>query len=133
MFKSLCKRNVSSIKRNPLMLKARMGQSVILAIIAAMVFWQSSGTTIKDMQNLGGAMFFMCVATFMPPYMMTGLTFQIERPVFLREQANQMYGILPYYLAKIISDIPSFLIIPVVFTAITYFAIGLTKDTSQFF
>ena len=106
-----------------------MGQSVVLGLVAAMVFWQTSGPTLKDMQNLGGAMFFMCVATFMPSYMMTGLTFQIERPVFLREQANQMYGVVPYYLAKIVSDIPSFLIIPVVFTSITYFSIGLTKDT----
>ena len=37
------------------------------------------------MQNILGAMFFMCMALFMPAYMMTNLTFQSERPVFLRE------------------------------------------------
>ena len=78
-------------------------------------------------------MFFMTVATFMPGYMMTGITFQGERPVFLREQANKMYNVLPYYCAKILSDVPSFVVVPIVFTAITYFSIGLTKDTVQFF
>jgi len=53
--------------------------------MAAAVFWQVNGPERKDMQNMIGAMFFMCMATFMPMYMMTGVTFQIERPVFLRE------------------------------------------------
>lgn len=110
-----------------------MGQSIVLALISAAIFYDSSGPTMKDMQNLAGALFFMCVATFMPGYMMTGLTFQTERPVFLREQANKMYDVLPYYCAKILADIPTFFIIPVIFTAITYYAVGLTKDSTQFF
>ncbi len=44
-----------------------------------------------------------------------------------------MYSVLPYYLAKILSDIPGFIIVPMAFTAITYFSIGLTRDTAQFF
>ena len=69
-------------------------------------------------------MFFTCVVTFMSPYMMTTMTFQGERPVFLREQANQMYDVVPYFLAKTIADLPAFIIVPFVFNAITYFAIG---------
>ena len=75
----------------------------------------------------------MAVATFMPSFMMTNITFQIERPVFLREQANKMYGVIPYYFAKLISDIPGFLIVPTAFIAITYFAVGLTKGADLFF
>lgn len=85
MFRELCKRNVQSIKRNPMVFKARMGQLVFMALIATAVFWQASGPTLKDMQNLVGSMFFMTMATFMPSYMMTTVTFQTERPVFLRE------------------------------------------------
>lgn len=73
-------------------------------------------------------MFFMCIATFMAPYMMTTNTFQGERPVFLREQANQMYDVVPYYLAKIIGDIPGFLIVPTIFCAITYFLMGFNDN-----
>ena len=78
-------------------------------------------------------MFFMGIATFMPPYMMTNLTFQVERPVFLREQANKMYDVLPYYMAKLLSDVPGFLIVPTIYTLIVYWAVGYTRSVEQFF
>ena len=78
-------------------------------------------------------MFFTCIVTFMAPFMMTIVTFQTERPVFLREQANKMYDVVPYYFAKTIAEIPVFTIIPLVFTAITYFMIGYNDSMEQFF
>ena len=74
----------------------------------------------------------MSMIAFMPAYMMTGLTFQVERPVFLREQANKMYGVLPYYLAKILSELPSFIVPPTWFTLITFFGIGFTHTHHNF-
>jgi len=88
---------------------------------------------MKNMTNLAGAMFFMCITQFMGPYMMTTATFQNERPVFLREYANKMYTVFPYYVAKVLSDIPAFIISPLVFTLMTYFTIGFTISTLQFF
>ena len=129
----LCKRNVSSIKRNPLVFKARMGQSIVLAVLSAAIFWQSNENNRKALQNLGGAMFFTSMATFMPGYMMTGLTFQVERPVFLREQANKMYNVYTYYGAKVLADVPGFIIAPTFFILITFFAVGYTKSVEQFF
>lgn len=61
------------------------------------------------------------------------LTFQIERPIFLREQANKMYAIIPYYVAKILIDAPAVIIAPMLFSVIVYFKIGLTIAASQFF
>ena len=78
-------------------------------------------------------MFFSCIVTFMAPFMMTVVTFQTERPVFLREQANKMYDVVPYYFAKTIAEIPVFTIIPMIFCAITYFLVGYNDITEQFF
>ena len=64
---------------------------------------------------------------------MTTQVFQGERPVFLREQANKMYGVFPYYIAKILAEIPVFLIVPMIFTAITFFSIGFTNEDGRFF
>ena len=69
----------------------------------------------------------------MAPFMMTTNTFQGERPVFLREQANKMYGVLPYFIAKILAELPVFIIVPLIFNAITYFSIGYNRIVEQFF
>lgn len=65
--------------------------------------------------------------------MPTILTFQGERPVFLREQANKMYNVLPYYLAKVLIDIPVVALVSMIFSCTTYFGIGMTITANQFF
>ena len=82
---------------------------------------------------MAGAMFFMSMCTFMPAFMMTNLAFSPERPVFLREQANKMYGVLPYFVAKILSDLPSFIWPPTIFALITFFGVGFTNEEGNFF
>jgi ABC-type multidrug transport system permease subunit len=83
--------------------------------------------------NLVGAIFFMAVSMFMGSYMMTTQSFQNERPVFLREYANKMYTVLPYYLAKVLADIPAYVIVPFIYTTICYFTIGFTISTEIYF
>ena len=85
------------------------------------------------MRSLTGAMFFMATAQFMGSYMMTTTTFQGERPVFLREYANKMYNVFPYYIAKLLGDIPGFIIGPLIFCLWTYFTIGFQLSAEQFF
>ena len=63
----------------------------------------------------------------------TILVFQQERPVFLREQANQMYSVGAYYLSKILAEMPVLCITPMIFAIVVYFKIGLTVTASQFF
>jgi len=46
-------------------------------------------------------MFFVLMMCLVNYYYSTLLVFQQERSVFLREQANKMYRILPYYQAKV--------------------------------
>ncbi len=53
--------------------------------------------------------------------------------MFLREQANDMYGVGAHYTAKIIIETPVLLMIPMVFSLIVYFGIGLTITAGQFF
>ena len=60
------------------------------------------------------------------------LTFQIERPVFLREYANQMYSIGPYYITKMVVEFPILFINPMILNLLTYWCVGL-KDTANAF
>ena len=71
-------------------------------------------------------MFFMVVNQTMQNLMGTILTFQGERPVFLREQANQMYTVGAYYMAKIMIETPVLLLTPMIYSLIVYFGVGTT-------
>lgn len=44
-----------------------------------------------------------------------------------------MYGVFPYFVAKILAELPSFIIPPAWFTLITFFGIGFTKDVENYF
>ena len=112
--------------------KARIGQNLVLGLMGLGVFQSANGTTFKEQKNMAGAMFFLSVQMFMNSYLGTTQVFQVERPVFLREQANQMYGIIPYYTSKMIGEIPVFIVIPILYTPIVYFGIGFTVTWVQY-
>lgn len=75
----------------------------------------------------------MMINQVMLNLMGTVITFQEERALFLRENADKMYNLLPYYLAKIIVEIPLLCVTPMIFSIIVYFKTGLTITAWQFF
>jgi len=57
----------------------------------------------------------------------------LERGLFLREQANRMYGVLPYYLTKSFVELPYQLVMPWLFSVIIYWAIGYRNTAEAYF
>ena len=57
----------------------------------------------------------------------------MERPVFLREQANNMYNFIPYFLAKSVIEFPLSLICPVITLLIVYWGAGFRSDGGEEF
>jgi ABC-type multidrug transport system permease subunit len=57
----------------------------------------------------------------------------MERPVFLRDQANQMYSVSAYFNAKTLTEIPITTLTPLLYTCIVYVGIGYTVTVDQFF
>ena len=49
--------------------------------------------------------------------------------VFVKEYKSRYYGVLPYYLAKSLIEIPFSLIFPVVFACIVYYISGFNSET----
>lgn len=62
----------------------------------------------------------------------TLLTFQLERPIFLREQANQLYSVTPYYIAKSLIDMPILILQPLLQLSIVYWVIGYQSGYERF-
>jgi len=84
-------------------------------------------------QNSIGAMFMMTMTQFMGNTFPNLLVFQTERPVFMREQINQMYDVFPYYLTKVMLEMPVMLITPILMLALTYFGVNFRRDPDSFF
>jgi ATP-binding cassette, subfamily G (WHITE), eye pigment precursor transporter len=80
--------------------------------------------------GLAGCLFFMAVNLVFANMMGTILTFQDERPVFLREYTNRMYSVPAYYMAKVLLETPMMCFTPMLNAIIVYFGIGLTVTAS---
>lgn len=99
-FRELWQRNVVFLKREPQALMGRFFSAIFFGILMFVLWWQCNGTTPIDVLNMTGCCFIIVVNTFMGAFFGVLTVFQIERPVFLREQANKMYGLVPYFMTK---------------------------------
>lgn len=59
--------------------------------------------------------------------------FCIELPVFLRESRSRLYRTDMYFLGKSLAEFPLFLLVPFIFTTITYPMVGLRPTFLHFF
>jgi len=79
--------------------------------------------TQKGVQNVAGCNFFILVGLFMNWMFGSILTFQLERDVFVREQANKLYSPVPYFMAKNAVETPAVLIGPMFTLLIVYWGV----------
>lgn len=146
-FNLLAKRNFMNILRLPQTSYVKLITTVVTAGFAALLFWQA-GAYIPDnkqqpkqmfkeyqqaFQNLQGALFFMTMNVAFNAIQNVILIFPDERPVFLREVNNNMYGVGPYFWAKVFSELPFCILTPSVFGVIVYFTVALNPATDKFF
>lgn len=104
-----------------------------MGCLCVALFSEINGEDMKSRYNLAGASFFICTNMLMMAFMGTIGLFQGERPVFLREQANSMYGVFAYFNAKTLAELPMTSINPFIYCCIIYFGMGFTQTAAQFF
>jgi len=75
-------------KREPQVVIARIGSAVFFGLLQLSIWWQVNANTTIDILSMIGGMFILLVNNFMGTFFGTLQVFQLERPVFLREQAN---------------------------------------------
>jgi ABC-type multidrug transport system ATPase subunit len=131
-FKILSYRSWLNVMRNPLMLRVRLAMSLIFSFLTCSIF-----NFLKDgaigAGNRSGFFFFFCINNFMQNIFSTITTFPVERAVFLREYAGNLYGVLPYFLGKSLVETPVGLITGVIYSAICYYIVGLRPEVEYYF
>ena len=86
-----------------------------------------------ELQDMLGFGFMLIAGQFFFWTAGTLLAFQLERPVFLREQANKMYDVKPYFFAKNILEAPFALLTPLISLLVTYWCCGFKHNATDFF
>uniref|UniRef100_A0A7S1CKF3 ABC transporter domain-containing protein n=1 Tax=Bicosoecida sp. CB-2014 TaxID=1486930 RepID=A0A7S1CKF3_9STRA len=114
-FALLGRREVNNVVRDKGSMIARIGTTVFLNLIVAFVFqnaadWSGTEPTLPDALAKVGSAFGGVVQVALGGMFglsqPTLLTFPAERVVFLREYAAAQYGIVAYFLSKMLAEIP---------------------------
>ena len=116
--------------RNPLYFRARMFQTIFIALLCLSIFWKL-GFDREGARGKMGLFFFFCTNQTFAPMFGVLLAFLGERKLFLREYANKTYGVVPYYIAKTVIEAPFLILMPIIFTQIVYYGTGLTIDLER--
>ncbi|CAJ0599895.1 unnamed protein product [Cylicocyclus nassatus] len=120
-----------TIVRDPTVLKIKLIQTIICAIITGLIYLQ---TPIRPdtIMSINGVLFNLIRDTsFMLQYpAVPAMT--MELPIVLRENANGIYSTSAYFLGKNIAEFPQYVILPAIYTAIVYWMAGLVPDIWTF-
>ncbi|KAJ1812529.1 hypothetical protein LPJ56_005476 [Coemansia sp. RSA 2599] len=130
----LLKRGGRNALRNSLVLRIRLGQAVFFGLIIGLIFLNTQNRPASvQQQNFSGALFFTCVAQFLTATLAVVNVFTGERLVFQRERAAGYYGLPAYYASKNIVELPIQICVPIIYSCISYWLLGLRRDADKFF
>lgn len=124
-------RTAKTVVRNPLVAWVKIFQSIFMGLLCLALFYGQD--SYLESKSLISSLFFVIFVMILTNLFPSVLTFQNERPVYLREEANKLYTVIPYYFSKFIIELPVLAISPMIFSLIVYFGIGTTITASQFF
>lgn len=121
---------ISTLKE-PLLIKVRIIQTVMIAFLIGLIFFQQQMNQ-EGVMNINGALFlFLTNMTFQNVFSVINV-FCGELPVFLRESRSQLYRPDTFFLGKTIAELPLFLLVPVIFTSIVYPMVGLLPGLDHY-
>ncbi|CAI2360246.1 unnamed protein product [Moneuplotes crassus] len=130
-FKELLKRALKNIVRSPLMTRMRTMQTLVMAILCILIFWDLEEDR-EGANGKAGFLFFVGINQTMTGLMGVLLVFILERPVFLREHANNTYGLTSYFTSKSMVEAPFQVMFPILTSIMVYFLVGLTAEFDKF-
>ena len=107
--------------------RARLRIAVILIAIISFVYWQVgklSSNTYIDVSHIGSVTLLLVNSMFTNSQIQL-LNFPMERPVFLKEYASGLYGVVPYFVSKTLVEMPVLWAQVCLSVCIGYFIMGL--------
>mmetsp|Transcript_15704 Transcript_15704/g.28662 ORF Transcript_15704/g.28662 Transcript_15704/m.28662 type:complete len:469 (+) Transcript_15704:1049-2455(+) len=129
-FSALVGRATKEAIRDPHRTRVKIAIAFYLSIIY-IILYHDLGKDRESIQNRNGLLFMTVSAMIFTGIDSVILSFPKQRAVFLKEQSSNMYGVLPYYLSKMLLDMFIEFITPTIVFLTTYWACGLNTETSE--
>lgn len=118
--------------RNPMLVKLRFMQTLVMIFIAASVFWRLDGNSYHGVQSKIGFAYYMVITSFFNAVFTSALSFPSERSIFLREHSSGMYSVASYFLAKNIVETIIVIFFAIIHIAIVYFCVNERQGIEYF-
>jgi ABC-type multidrug transport system permease subunit len=128
----VCRRTFLDIYRNPMYMKARIGQSIFSGLMALALFW-NLGFDLDGITTKLKLMYFIVIDQTMMTMFPVLMVFLNEREVFIREYANHTYGVISYYLAKTFIELPFLGLMTILYSTVLYFGVGFDTSFEAYF
>nr|ADD22992.1 ATP-binding cassette transporter G family ABCG-84 protein [Toxoplasma gondii] len=127
-FQVLLHRRSLANKRNPQILQARVGQTLVSALLLGFIFLRlRKGDAISK----NGAANFINLNQGMTGLVTVLQTFTTDKIVALREYRSGTYSLVPYFLAKTAADAAFQIFNPVVFFTIAWYMMNLNPSATR--
>mmetsp|Transcript_7178 Transcript_7178/g.11911 ORF Transcript_7178/g.11911 Transcript_7178/m.11911 type:complete len:351 (-) Transcript_7178:307-1359(-) len=123
----LLRRDLLSLKRDKHILGARLMLTGFMAVLMGAIFWQVGKSNSANFTNLNshfGAEIMVLMSAMMGTALPALIAFPAERPVFIREYSTNHYGIVPYFVARLVMEAMLTALQMILLCVISYFMIG---------
>ncbi|XP_053393173.1 protein white-like isoform X2 [Mercenaria mercenaria] len=130
-FAAVFARSWKTAIREPMVVRVRLVQAVILALMLGLIYLQLD-LDQEGVMNINGVLFLILINMTITNMLGVLNSFPLETPIFLREYGIGLYRVDIYFICKSLAELPSFIIIPVIFSAVTYWMVGLYNSAEAF-
>lgn len=130
--KAVLKRSVMENIREPMVLRVKLFQTLLISLLVGLIYLDQ-GNDYIGVSNINGAIFLLLTQMSFSNTFGVVNAFCAELPVFLREHFNGIYRVDVYYLSKNVAELPFGIVLPLIFTSIMYFMVGMNPLVGRFF
>ncbi|CAH1245185.1 ABCG1 [Branchiostoma lanceolatum] len=117
--------------RQPKIFTARLVQALVISLLVGLVYLQTAYDQ-KGIQDFNGVLFVMIIQNAMPAINAVVQTFPLELDIFKREHRNGMYRTDVYFICKVLAEMPISIILPLIYTSVVYWMVGLYPGWKQY-
>ena len=123
-FRCLFARSLRQVTRDKATIRVRVATLLNSAIVFGMIYWRM-GNAQSRIQDRMGLLQVCAINTAMASITKTVTAFTRERAVVSRERVARSYEVGPYFVAKLLAEVPMSALFPFIFSSVVYPCSGL--------